>query len=342
MSTENPDTPNTGIDVNSAASQIEALMDAGDGQAEDDEQNEDSAETGEEGELDEEADETAADESEDDVEVDEEAAEDDEQPDPKPEEEFEIDLGRGEKVKVTRDELIKGYLRQSDYTRKTQEVAEGRKRLESEASEVLRERAQYAALLPKLEEQIRLIEAAPEPDWDALYAQNPIEAARLERKFRVEKEQREAKIAAIQAEKARVEQANQQQNAMQFRAYVAEQQEVLVNELIPAWRDPKVARREKAELVEYALKAGLTQEEVRTLADARAVAMLHKAMKFDRAMARKQAGLQGAQKPASSPTLKPGAAPSKPPVKVEVKKQFDRLKKTGSVADAAEMLKNLI
>lgn len=342
MPAENTDTPSTGIDISTAASQIEALLDADTGQAQDDEDREDSAETGEEGDTEDEADETAVEDSEDDVEVDDEAAEDDEQPEPKAEEEFEVDLGRGEKVKVTRDELIKGYLRQSDYTRKTQEVAEGRKRLESEASEVLRERAQYAALLPKLEEQIRLVEAAPEPDWDALYAQNPIEAARLERKFRVEKEQREAKLAAIQAEKARVEQANQQQTAMQFRAYVAEQQEVLVNELIPAWRDPKVARREKAELVEYALKAGLTQEEVRTLADARAVAMLHKAMRFDRAMARKQAGAQGAQQTASSPTLKPGNAAAKPSVKVEVKKQYDRLKRTGSVQDAAKLFEQML
>lgn len=342
MPAENTDTPSTGIDINTAASQLEALLDAENGQAQDDEEREDSAETGEEGEPGDEADETAAEDSEEDVEVDDEAAEDDEQPEPKAEEEFEVDLGRGEKVKVTRDELIKGYLRQSDYTRKTQEVAEGRKRLEGEASEVLRERAQYAALLPKLEEQIRLVEAAPEPDWDALYAQNPIEAARLERKFRVEREQREAKLAAIQAEKARVEQANQQQSAQQFRAYVAEQQEVLVNELIPAWRDPKVARREKAELVEYALKAGLTTEEVRTLADARAVAMLHKAMRFDRAMARKQAGVQGAQQTASSPTLKPGNASAKPSVKVEVKKQYDRLKRTGSVQDAAKLFEQML
>lgn len=342
MPPESPDTPSTGIDINTAASQLEALLDAENGQAQDDDDREDSAETGEEGDPGDEADETAAEDSEDDVEVDDEAAEDDEQPEPKAEEEFEVDLGRGEKVKVTRDELIKGYLRQSDYTRKTQEVAEGRKRLEGEASEVLRERAQYAALLPKLEEQIRLVEAMPEPDWDALYAQSPIEAARLERKYRVDKEQRDAKLSAIQAEKARVAEADQRQNAQQFMAYVAEQQEVLVNELLPAWRDPKVARREKAELVEYALKAGLTAEEVRTLADARAVALLHKAMRFDRAMARKQAGAQGAQQTASSPTLKPGNASAKPSVKVEVKKQYDRLKRTGSVQDAAKLFESML
>lgn len=49
-------------------------------------------------------------------------------PAPQPEE-FEVTLGAGEKVKVTRDELVKGYMRQSDYTRKTQELARQKEEL---------------------------------------------------------------------------------------------------------------------------------------------------------------------------------------------------------------------
>lgn len=43
-------------------------------------------------------------------------------PAPQPEE-FEVTLGTGERVKVTKDELVKGYMRQADYTQKTQELA---------------------------------------------------------------------------------------------------------------------------------------------------------------------------------------------------------------------------
>lgn len=341
MPAENTDTPSTGIDVNTAASQLEALLDAEEGQAADDEEEAAGATAGDDAE---EADgeETAPEDSDEDVDVeDDEASEDDEQPDTKAEEEFEIDLGRGEKVKVKRDELIKGYLRQSDYTRKTQEVAEGRKRLESEATEVLRERTQYSVLLGALEQQLKLAEKADEPDWDALYQQNPIQAVQYERKWRAEKAERQEKLAAVEAEKARLTEATQQQELRQFREYVQEQNQILTTELLPEWSNPKVARRERAEIAEYALSVGLSPEEVKTLADARAVVLLRKAMKFDRAMARKQASLQG-DKPATSGTLKPGTAAAKPSVKVEVKKQFSRLQKTGSVQDAAKLFEQML
>ena len=41
--------------------------------------------------------------------------------------ELEITLPDGEKLKLTPDEIAKGYLRQSDYTKKQQEIAETRK-----------------------------------------------------------------------------------------------------------------------------------------------------------------------------------------------------------------------
>lgn len=341
------DTPSTGgIDVSTAASQIEALLDAEEnGDSSDDESEAPENEAGADTEDD--ADETAADDSDDESEVDsEDEADDESEEDPEAkkddDEEFEIELGRGQKVKVKKDELIKGYLRQSDYTRKTQEVAERRRALESESAEVLRERAQYATLLTALEQQIKLTEAPPEPDWDALYQQDPIQASRIERQWRVQTEARKEQLAAINAEKARVEQANAQREQVEFRQYVEGQREVLVTELLPQWRDPKVERREKAELVEYALNAGLTQDEVRTLADARAVALLYKAMRYDKAMAKRAQASEGAAKPASTPTLKPGSTPAKPGVKVEVKKQFDRLKKTGSIDDAAKLFERML
>jgi hypothetical protein len=200
MPAENTDTPSTGIDVNTAASQLAGLFGAEDGNPEEERDGDEATDetAGDEDAEEAEGEETAPEDSEEDVDVeDDEASEDDEQPDTKAEEEFEIDLGRGEKVKVKRDELIKGYLRQSDYTRKTQEVAEGRKRLESEATEVLRERTQYSVLLGALEQQLKLAEKADEPDWDALYQQNPIQAVQYERKWRAEKAERQEKLAAV-------------------------------------------------------------------------------------------------------------------------------------------------
>ena len=56
----------------------------------------------------------------------------------------------GEETEVTLDELRKGYSRYSDYTRKTQALAEERKSFQGEAEAIRMERAQYAELLPAL------------------------------------------------------------------------------------------------------------------------------------------------------------------------------------------------
>lgn len=341
MPANTPDTPSSsGIGINEAQSQILALMDAGNGDTQDELEDSDEP-SGDEAEdadvpLDEDADEEApADESEaeSDDEAEEEAA-----PDAPPVEiEVEID---GKPVKVALDELKKGYLRQADYTRKTQALAETRKTVEREAGEVLQERAQYAQLLTALERQILEAEAAPEPDWEAWYARDPIEAMKAERRWTQEKALRQQKLAAAQAEKQRLAESNRRVEEQNFGQFVQNQDALLADpvEGIPEWRDEKSKRRLRAELVEYCLQdLKLQPDEVRTLADARALKAIYKAMKYDRAVARKAVSQQGAQaKP--SPTLRPGSASKAPAPAVEVKRLSDRLKKTGSVNDAAQLI----
>ena len=68
----------------------------------------------------------------------------------------------GEDVDVTLDEALKGYQRESDYTRKTQQLAEQRKQLEAEQSEfqtvqaeTARLRDAYGQTLQQLQQQRR-------------------------------------------------------------------------------------------------------------------------------------------------------------------------------------------
>ena len=61
----------------------------------------------------------------------------------------------GEEIEVTQDELINGYSRQQDYTRKTQELANQRKTIEQQAQELQQRDAIYAQLLPKMEAQLQ-------------------------------------------------------------------------------------------------------------------------------------------------------------------------------------------
>ena len=69
----------------------------------------------------------------------------------------------GDEIEVTQDELLNGYSRQQDYTRKTQELANQRKTIEQQAQELQQRDAIYAQLLPKMEAQLKG-ELVNEPD----------------------------------------------------------------------------------------------------------------------------------------------------------------------------------
>lgn len=340
MPANTPDTPSSsGIGIDEAQSQILALMDADDGDTQTEQEDTDEP-TGDAEDADLPEDDESGEQSDDESEADpdEEADEADEKPEAPPAEvEIEID---GKPVKVALEELKKGYLRQADYTRKTQALAEARKTVEREVGEVTQERAQYAQLLTALQRQIAEAEQVAEPDWDAMYAQNPIEAMKLERKWQQDKAVREQKRAAANAEQQRLAEANRRLQEQSFSQFVAEQDALLADpaEGIPEWRDEKSKRRLRAELVEYCLNdLKLSQDEVRTLADARALRAIYESMKYRKALARKAASQQqGQAKP--SPTLKPGSSPRAPAQDVEVKRLNDRLKKSGSVSDAAALL----
>ena len=112
-------------------------------------------------------------------------------------------------VEMTVEEVKAGYLRQRDYTRKTQEISESRKQLEAFNAELNRERAQYEQLLPMLEQQLQE-NAQPEPDWDTLYDLDPRKAARDERKWKQQQEQRVQQLQAVEMEKQRMGQIRAQ------------------------------------------------------------------------------------------------------------------------------------
>mgnify|MGYP006062474629 FL=1 len=80
----------------------------------------------------------------------------------------------GQSEQVTTEELIKGYSRQADYTRKTQTLGEERNKLEAERSdfeaqkaEVISQGQEYSELLPKMKIMLQN-NLQGEPDWNSL------------------------------------------------------------------------------------------------------------------------------------------------------------------------------
>ena len=127
-------------------------------------------------------DESFEEESEEEEEA-EEAEEESEETEGEEEEELYAVTVNGEEVAVSLDELLSGYSRQSDYTRKTQEVANDRKEIESlqqqynsEIQQIQQERQQYAqALTNIIENQSGELERFSNINWDELRENDPIE-----------------------------------------------------------------------------------------------------------------------------------------------------------------------
>ncbi len=239
----------------------------------------------------------------------------------------------------TIEELRSGFLRQKDYTRKTQELAESRKAIEAKDQEIDRERAEYAQLLPALAERIQQ-EAEQEPDWDTLYDTDPVMAAKAERQWRKEQEGRVAQLQAVQAEQQRMQQIAAQKQQQMQQSYL-EQQRHILPDIIPEWRDKKVAATEATQIRDFLLGEGFSEQDVSGMSNATLVKLARKAMLYDRGETRANEVKAKPKKPRAK-TLKSGSRASQPKRTSAAQEAQNRARKTGRVNDAAAAIKALL
>jgi hypothetical protein len=242
----------------------------------------------------------------------------------------------GKEQEVELNELINGYQRTADYTRKTQALAEQRKAAEAELNAVREERQTYAQLLTALQQQIQQQQENP-IDMESLYRDDPIEWVRQTELQR----QRNEKLAASQAELQRLNQLQQAEVQRSMKARLEQEAQLLV-EAIPEWKNADTAKSEKAALIEFGLKEGFQEDDLKGVADHRVVKLLRKAMLYDRITA-KQATIK--PKPPTvqqSKVIAPGNPKSAKVSTSEVVRAKQRLAKTGNVRDAAKLFEHLI
>lgn len=245
----------------------------------------------------------------------------------------------GKEVEVTLAELRNGYSRTADYTRKATALAEQRKAFEAEAEAIRAERAQYAQMLPILQQQIQQQNAA-EPDWDNLYDEDPIEAARLERHWRRTKEEQTQRLTAIQAEQQRLAEEEAKQRTQHMQA-VVEAERTRLPEVIPEWKDQATMMKEAQELREWATSNGLTEQDINSLTQASHIALVRKAMLYDKGVRNVEKAKQPAKQKAR--VVRPGSSNSSAkPGSVDLKRASKRLAQTGRISDAAALLDKLI
>ena len=318
------------ITVNQAAQSFASMLDSQEGvdtgaEAQpEEEQSESESEEVESAEPQEEAEETSEEVEGDEEESEEEAPRD---------EKFVVKVD-GKEIEVPKDELIRGYQREADYTRKTQKLAEERKFVESEFQQVRAEREQYAQILGQLQQKLQEFEPQ-EPDWNRLEVEDPTEYARQWTSH----QRRQQQKYAIQAEELRLAQLRNAEAQKQIQNVLAAETARL-KEKIPEWSSPEKAKAEGKALMEYGQNLGFSEQELNSITDSRALLALHKAWKYDQMMSKRpefQAKIKKAPKMVS-----PGSVGSVSSKSGELNNAKKRLAQTGSVRDAASLFEKFI
>lgn len=233
----------------------------------------------------------------------------------------------GKEQQITLKEAIAGYQRNADYSQKTQALAQERKALEAERNNVLVEREQYGQLLNALGSQLQQF-VAQEPNWEELHRNDPINYPLIRDQWRDYKE----RLAATQAEQARLQQISEMENQGRLQEIVSQGRKYL-QEKMPEWKDEKRWEEARSKLREYGLKVGYSEDELRQAYDPRALIVLEKARKYDDLMAnRPKPTKASAPKP-----MKAGGKSNVPSRSTDYARATQRLKSSGHVNDAAAL-----
>ena len=265
------------------------------------------------------------------------------------EEEFEDEVTEDEEAEflfevdgqeLSADELRKGYLRQSDYTKKTQSLSEQRKEMEnltqqygSQLQQIQAERQQYIQHLQALSENQDTTKF--NIDWERLRLEDPLEYVTKRQEVQEAKEKAEEF-------KTRAKQANARTAAEEEQkwAKVVEDEKIKLLAALPEWGEPDSQRQLATELRSYAQTQGYQELEIDSLADHRSFLMLRKAMLYDQMQNAnpKAKKLKGKPK-----VIRAGKGASRTREQRDaLKTKRNQLKNTGHVRDAAKVFEDFI
>ena len=240
----------------------------------------------------------------------------------------------GEEQDVTLDELVEGYQKGSDYTKKSQHLAEQRKAVEEHAyaiQEAQSLRDEYHARLGQVQEVLQN-NAEEYVDLDVLKENDPIAYAVAV----AERTENNKKLQAVHQEQVRLSEESKAYHSQQQAQFVQAQAKLL-SEKMKDFSNPKKAEQLKGEIRNFGKSVGFSDQELGQVLDHRHVMVLHKAAQWDK-LQKAKAGVT--KKVANAPKM------SKKGNKVAnvdaYTKQKKRLKASGDIADATELFKNFI
>ena len=246
----------------------------------------------------------------------------------------------GVKQQVTLDELTKGYSRESDYTRKTMDLSDQRKEVESmqenlkkELDAVKSSRDQYEVQIGELTKNLNQEENI---DWDALYNSDPAQYVRK----KAEQDKRKEALLIAQQEQQRINQEKRAEQEKVYQDYIAKERKLLADKL-PIYADKDKGKDYVEKLKNFALESGYSQKELDMMVDHRAVLMLDKAFRYNQ-LQKTKLDKNKVNKPPRIVRSNASNVSEDSDVKQRHDRRMNKLKKSGSVRDAQSVLKEMI
>jgi len=243
----------------------------------------------------------------------------------------------GIEQEVTLAQLRDGYQMESDYRRKTSELAEHRKSFETEREKItteLNRQYQEAQQLSSVLEQ-QLMAELNSIDWSALRSSDPAEFAARKAEYndrynQIQGVKREV-MFALQSQANEV----QQKQSEAIRELVAKETEKL-NSVIPEMADEKKGKELRGKLKDYLRSEGFNDEEIGSIYDHRHVKLIHDAMAYRDL---KSKGVETKNKVVQAPKLQRSGKPEGAKNQRAMADLRARLRKSGRIEDAADLIK---
>ncbi len=239
----------------------------------------------------------------------------------------------GEEYEVNLEELKKGYQLEQNYTKRVQKLQEESKDIDNLKTNLNAERQQYLQLMELAATQ-QLAEVSKAKELLTTIDKENDPVAYVKQQLRVQdiEEGLRNNITGFQQAKAQAEKEKQEERAK----VVAREQEKL-KELIPEWLSPDFQKS----VVEYARGQGYDDETLNNVMSARDIAVMNKARLYDELVSKK-ATVKKKRQPVVKKKVKASSPATAQTRKARaVKEQRQKLKRSGSVNDAAQALLSL-
>ncbi len=245
----------------------------------------------------------------------------------------------GVNQKVNLNELMKGYSRESDYTKKTMDLSNQRKEVESMQENLKKEfdavkssRDQYATQLEILTNNLQQEEKV---NWDQLYQEDPAEYVRK----KAESDKRKEALDNARKEQKRIQQEQQAEQEKVYNEYIANERKIL-SEKLPQYADKNKSAEFTRRLTNFAKESGYSDQEIAMMVDHRAVLLLADAYRYNQLKKTKLADKK-VNKTSKVVTSNASNIREDSEVNQNIDKRMSRLKKSGHLRDAQSVLKEM-